>query len=299
MGGLQSNDVGQDEPLECPPIVTLGGVELQVAFAGNSFTFYNDLPHLVQHILLQHGTGGAWAVHVRACLRGGAGLVSLCIDGADMHLQKTRFQGGGGMAPTLQELLAVDGGPDVLVLQDHSQAPARERRLRQTLATLHDKYFPWLLACNKRPLIVLFETWGFLRNVNRSEEIGDFSAMTQRLSEGYAQIAAHAQAAGLKVVVAPVGRAFKLVHVRAPVLWPRLYQPDAYHPSPLGSFLAAAHISAAIARDPELAPKFPNGIHPGPSWPSGFSPPRNGKLPSVADLATVLDVAGPSQITLP
>merc|ERR1712008_619596 len=155
------------------------------------FTYYNDLPHLVQRFLLQHGAGGAFAVHVKACLRGGASLVSLCSDGADMALQRRHFAGGTGMVPMVQELLAADRELDVLVLQDRSDAPAKRQCLSRTLATLQDNYFPSLLARQKRPLIVLFQTWGSLRTVNRSGEIGDFSAMTQRVSEGYAQIAAH------------------------------------------------------------------------------------------------------------
>ena len=97
---------------------------LRVAFLGNSLTFFNDLPHLLQHILATTTTA-IDDVKVGCCLRGGQSLPSLLTKGADMGRAKLQI-GGRDMYATVEELLTAPGGWDYVVVNDHSQAPARD-----------------------------------------------------------------------------------------------------------------------------------------------------------------------------
>ena len=97
---------------------------LRIAFLGNSLTFFNDLPHLLQHILATTTTG-IDDVKVGCCLRGGQSLPSLLTKGADMGRAKLQI-GGRDMYATVEELLTAPGGWDYVVVNDHSQAPARD-----------------------------------------------------------------------------------------------------------------------------------------------------------------------------
>ena len=97
---------------------------LRIAFLGNSLTFFNDLPHLLQHILATTTTG-IDDVKVGCCLRGGQSLPSLLTKGADMGRAKLQI-GGRDMYATVEQLLTAPGGWDYVVVNDHSQAPARD-----------------------------------------------------------------------------------------------------------------------------------------------------------------------------
>ena len=263
---------------------------LRVAFIGNSLTYYNDLPHVVQSFLQHHrrfsnsGSAVAGDVVVGAVLRGGQSLPSLLKSGADTSESPGRAGaciGNRDMFDTVPALLAAPEGWDYIVFQDHTQAPARpdtqplhvssctpnEVSRGRSLACLTEHYAPLLLAAgrssgnsdqncraencpSKPPVMVCYETYGYRRPAKDSHEISsDFTAMNDRLAEGYALYAQALRSAGLRTLSVHVGAAFAQLRSKSVELWEHLYQDDNFHPTASGTFLIAAHLTQAIADD--------------------------------------------------
>jgi len=244
--------------------------KLRICFIGNSFTFYNDLPHMVQSLLLPSYPGG---VEIGACLRGGKSFKTLWEEGADMERAKACI-GDKDMYLTVKDMLAAPGGWDVVVLQDYSQGPARRRLRGESLRSLSGLYIPTLTAMAeqtcKSPVVLMFQSWGYRAPTKQSEEIGDFKVMTRKLAAGYFAYAALLEDAGFPTSIVPAGTAFEAVHDRNEDLWRTLYAPDHYHPSAKGSFLIACLVALTLARHPMLSRPQPPRIVP--SWPSGIRP---------------------------
>ena len=74
--------------------VTGRGSRMRVAWAGNSLTFWNDLPALLEEFA-DVDRGGPISLAVATCVRSGAGLASLSEDGCGQALS----QGPHGMKP--------------------------------------------------------------------------------------------------------------------------------------------------------------------------------------------------------
>ena len=74
--------------------VTGRGSGMRVAWAGNSLTFWNDLPALLEEFA-DVDRGGPSSLAVATCVRSGAGLASLSEDGCGQALS----QGPHGMKP--------------------------------------------------------------------------------------------------------------------------------------------------------------------------------------------------------
>lgn len=272
------------------PDVEPTGATLRIAFIGNSFIYFNDLPHLVKHLL--QGSIDNGSVEVGACLRGGASLVNLWQKGANM-VDEVHI-GGRDMYPTVKSLLLSPLGWDVVILQDYSQGPARPGARREAMHVLRNKYLPLLLDMKTgTPLVVMYQTWGYLRHAKNSEEIGDFDAMTERLLQGYLKYQALLEEGGVEVVAAAAGLAFQKAQRAVPNLWRQMYQPDDFHPRAVASFLNGAHIAAAVARSRRFAPRFPHGLRITPTWPAGVQLFRSDPMPNDADLAALLEAAGP------
>ena len=92
-----------------------GGDPLRVAFAGNSFIYYNDLPRVFEAFF------APGSVVTTSCLRGGTTLTSLCDLGNGMG---KKFATANGLLP--------DGGYDVGV-----STVASSRQPSKTKATHH------------------------------------------------------------------------------------------------------------------------------------------------------------------
>ena len=127
-----------------------GSPPRRVAFIGNSFTYYNDLPAVVARL-----AGPGMPLTLGSCLHGGVGLAEVVA------------RGQGEKAPrfahtykTVEQLLAEPW--DVVVLQDHSQS-LDERRAAKTRACL-PALSALLAACPGRPRVLLFSTWAYKDN---------------------------------------------------------------------------------------------------------------------------------------
>lgn len=186
---------------------------MRILFLGNSFTFFNDLPDTVGRLL---------NAEVGRNLRGGAYLYQH-IDPADELCAITRK-------------LLTEEKWDYVVLQDQSQGPiTNPEEFHQAVNTL----VPMIRAAGGKP--VLYETWAYEEGSDTLASTGmTFEAMQQGLTEGY-----RAAAQANDALIAPVGQAFATArHIS------QLYDAaDHYHPSAIGSQLAAETIAAVIRAD--------------------------------------------------
>jgi len=276
---------------------------LNIAFIGNSFTFYNDMPHMVEAILSKNVSAG---VRIGACLHGGTNFGSLWTKGADME-RASRCLGQKGMFPTVKELLEAPDGWDVLVLQDNSQSPAKSEARAEGLKSLEESYIPSISALAKRtgkkPLILLYSTWGYVApNLKtwREAQFGDCKTMSRMVSSGYYQYASLLEEKGFQTDTVKCGAAFETIYDRNEDLWKTLFQPDNFHPSPKASYLIASMFALTIANHfvfsgqlsragtLRITPQWPVGIVPaGPEMdPNDSTKQKNGDTP---DLCTPSD----------
>lgn len=213
--------------------------KIRVAFVGNSILYYNDCPRLLECMLLQ-----ICDVSQDSCLRGGATLKSMLEQGNGMQrkfasppakIKDGSFDIG---VPTVQSLLS-DNSWEFVVMNDHTQSPAREETKKRTLRVLREQYARMVGDA----MVVFIQTAAYRHPVKNSDDLGDFDEFTERLREGYSEYAN----ALPKAKVAPVGDAYQ--HVRrhhGNDLWEKLYARDDFHPSPHGTFLGASIIYCTI-----------------------------------------------------
>ncbi|MFK8038116.1 MAG: DUF4886 domain-containing protein [Crocinitomicaceae bacterium] len=194
--------------------VLLAQTTLKVAFLGNSYTFYNDLPSLVDSIANA--------------------------DGNDLiHDQNT--PGGYTLASHLtnaNSLNVIAGDTwDYVVLQEQSQLPSFP--YSQVIVDVYPKakiLCDSIRSANECAIPVFFNTWGRLNGDAQWDSINTFEKMNNRLFSAYNHMA-NANSG----IVSPVGYAFQIIYndVSAVVSHAALYNTDGSHPSIYGSYLAA------------------------------------------------------------
>lgn len=129
---------------------------------------------------------------------------------------------------------------------------------------------------------MFYSTWGHRGECvhkKYGEVLGDFKSMNKMTTEGYAILATKFSEAvvavkdKVKIVIAPVGRAFEIIYDQcvsggsstsgSPAADPtslfyRLYQPDNFHPSKLGTYMAACVFYAVLyGKDPRSLEWYP------------------------------------------
>ena len=201
---------------------------LRVLFVGNSFTFRNDLPELVQRlsgrrhrIVAVSFTAGGWQLRNFAANRE-----------LDRLLHEVRW--------------------DVVVLQEQSQIPSfdaeyRAREFEPYVRSLADK----IAGVGARPL--LFQTWGYRLGDRRNLPHDTFAGMQARLAWGYAEAARAARAS-----VAPAGAAWAAALSQRPQL--DLWVDDGKHPNRKGSYLAACVFYATLTTGNPIGNDFTDGL---------------------------------------
>ena len=206
---------------------------IQVAFIGNSILYYNDCPRLLQHMLEQRYQ----TVVQDSCLHGGQNFVSLMEKGNGMAKKfatpNARLPNGSYDigSPTVSQLLTSSW--DYIVMNDHTQAPAREKSRKASLKALKSTYRPLV----KDSTVIFIQTAAYRRPVKNSTDLGDFDDFTDLLRRGYDEYK--------KVLpnakVAPVGMAYQYIkHTFGNKMWEKLYAIDDFHPSPHGTLLEAS-----------------------------------------------------------
>lgn len=236
---------------------------IKVAFVGNSILFFNDCPRLVQQML---ETNFATVIQ-NSCLRGGASLVSLWKDGNGMH--KVYRHADGSFhddvgAPTVKALFEQDQW-NFVILNDQTQAPCRQSTKQATKKILEEQYAALLEASGACPIFLQTAAYRE-KGLEKSDDLGDFEEFSDRLQVGYREYAqfirtqSSSSTALLPCRVAPVGEAVRWLYRHDPALWQKVYAPDGFHFSPLGTWLEACVLYCTLIHEfpPDLDPAWWN-----------------------------------------
>lgn len=194
---------------------------VRILWIGNSFTFYNDVPQMVENMGKENGVN----ISTTRVLKGGEKLSG--------HLQN----------PELHKLLQ-KGGWDYVVLQEFSSTPAYSTKYvaenimpyAAEIDSLAKKYSP-------EAETVYYMTWGHKNGNTRQTDYpldDSYESMQERILTTYTDMAY--ENGGL---LAPVGVAWRNVRRNYPEI--ELYIEDNFHPSPEGSYLAASTLFSTMA----------------------------------------------------
>ena len=196
----------------------------KILFIGNSYTYVNDLPSMVQ----QMAESAGHRIEFQQVTSGGATFNQQCSSTGAMDRIR-------------------EGGWDIVVLQAQSQEPS----------------FPWSqftaetypYACqladavyqyNECPEVMFYMTWGRKngdsQNAPYFDSLATYEGMDNLLYERYMYMAHQNQAS-----VSPVGRVWRKIRSEHPEI--ELYQSDESHPSVIGSYAAACTFYTLIFRD--------------------------------------------------
>lgn len=218
------------------PFVLFGQVEKKVLFIGNSYTYVNNLPGLINEIAIDKGNQLIYETHTP----GGATLAQHAANSNVQYLLGTTEW-------------------DYVVLQEQSQYPSFPP---SQVAT---EVYPFAESlCNDirfnsscaEP--VFFMTWGRENGDSQNcafyPPICTYSGMQERLIESYTEMAQFNNA-----LLAPIGIAWQNIREEHPEL--NLYSSDGSHPSIYGSYLASCVFYSILFSDDPNTAYFPSGIN--------------------------------------
>jgi hypothetical protein len=210
--------------------------EIKVGFLGNSIQYFNDSPRLLEQMLQSRFKH----VQQNSCLRGGATLRSLWLEGNGMRSKFTSKGGKEDIGAASVKALLTSQQWDYVVINDYTQGPARTKSRHHSLAALEELYVPLLAQSNATP--VFLQTAAYRRPTKGSDDLGSVYEFTKSLEEGYksyATLLANLLPGDQEPIVAPVGQAYLHLHQTDRRLWERLFYVDDHHPSPHGTWLQA------------------------------------------------------------
>eukprot|EP01065_Artemidia_motanka_P037003 TRINITY_DN45132_c0_g1_i1.p1 TRINITY_DN45132_c0_g1~~TRINITY_DN45132_c0_g1_i1.p1 ORF type:complete len:279 (+),score=80.44 TRINITY_DN45132_c0_g1_i1:58-894(+) len=187
-----------------PLLPLVSAAPLRVAFIGNSYTFFNDLPSMLANL---SGAGGVDIEHEQVTPGG-----SSIFQHANQSLQM-----GRDTAAMLSKSW------DFVVLQDQSETPGGGKDTDDSLgpgvgrqlseAALKSFFAPRIASAGASA--VLYSTWGRRQGDAPNAACcgyGDFLSMNNLTTSGYGMYGDTLRGAGVSVLTAPCGRAFELVH---------------------------------------------------------------------------------------
>ena len=215
--------------------ISITAQEKNVLFLGNSYTYYNQLPQLLNNIATSLGD----SVYYDSNTPGGY-----------------TFQGHSTNATSLSKIAF--GNWDYVFLQEQSQIPSFPPSQVATdcypyASILVDS----ILSFNPCAEPVFFMTWG-RENGDQSNcanypPLCTYDGMQARLRESYLQMSIDNNC-----TVSPVGAAWKYVRDQYPSIG--LYTTDGSHPSIYGSYLAACVHYATIFRKTPVGSQYLSSI---------------------------------------
>ena len=179
----------------------------KILFVGNSFTFYFNMPLVVESMAKEKGI----EIDIYQSTAGGASL-------------KDHWDGNKNLS-TVEKIK--QGQFDTIILQDYSTNP-----LANTLESL--KYFNKFISLAKshNAKVIIYGTW-------------TYEAMKPKKYKGLDPVElALMPLINNEVVLAPVGTAFRLFQSEFPES--KIFTSDSKHPSPIGSYLAACVFLKAL-----------------------------------------------------
>jgi hypothetical protein len=185
----------------------------RILFIGNSYTFVNDLPHMVAAL----AKAGRHSAEVGMAAEGGWTLSD--------H---------AGSPQTLSTLQSSKW--DVVILQEQSQLPALEPYRTASMYPAARLLARRIRAGGAAPLFFL--TWAH-RDGWPEQNLNGYEPMQLQITQGYVGIG---QELGMRI--APVGEAWRVARRQHPRL--ALWQADGSHPNQPGTYLAACVFYATI-----------------------------------------------------
>ena len=198
---------------------------LRLLFIGNSYTYYNDLPDMVYQIAKSQKK----KLSVRSITKGGERLSG--------HLKNEK----------LRKMLTHEKW-DYVVLQEQSSSPAHPTQsVIENIYPAAKSLDSLIHVGSPDATTIYYMTWGHkngsVHKIDNYPLAYTYDGMQERIKTTYLEMTY--QNGG---VCAPVGMAWQ--RVRRERADYRLYHQDMYHPSPLGSYLAANVIYATIFVQP-------------------------------------------------
>lgn len=193
---------------------------VKILWIGNSYTYFNDVPAMVQNIGALNGV----SVSPTRILKGGERLKG--------HLQN----------PQLHEQIK-KGGWDFVVIQENSSLPAYSTKfVAEEVKPYAAEIDSLVKAYTPEATTVYYMTWGHRNgNIRQTDYPLDdnYEDMQARLVTSYTEMAFENNG-----LLAPVGRAWREIRRNHPEI--DLYTEDNFHPSLAGSYLVANTIFATI-----------------------------------------------------
>lgn len=210
---------------------------VRILWIGNSFTFYNDVPQMVEDM----GRINGLPVSTTRILKGGE-----------------QFSGHLGN-PDLHKALQ-KGGWDYVVMQEFSSTPAYSTKyVAENIMPYAARIDSLAKAYSPDVETIYYMTWGHKNGNTRQTDYpldDTYELMQERLITSYTDMAYEN---GGKV--APVGVAWRNVRRNYPGI--ELYIEDDFHPSLAGSYLAANTLFATMTEGeyiPLILPELPEEI---------------------------------------
>lgn len=193
--------------------------EIRVLFLGNSYTYVNDLPKIIEDIATNENK-----VFKHASVTPGGCTLFQHVE-SQTSLSKIR-----------------QGNWDFVILQEQSQLPVIDYYRHNTLKPSYKALYDSIMLYNPNAKVVGYMTWGrryggqqcvnFGEGLYCSADFVDFNHMQDTLTAAYCE-----NAYATNSYVAPVGEAWKAALATDPSLV--LHSNDNSHPSYDGSYLAA------------------------------------------------------------
>jgi hypothetical protein len=216
--------------------VSVRATTRKVLFIGNSYTYTNSMPDILQAI---------------AAARGDTLIYSMSAPGGYTFAQHCTY------APTLALINSQQW--DVVVLQEQSQLPSFPPAEVDTEVYPYARTLDSLIKVNDTCTQTMFlMTWGHANgdpmNCGFYPVICTYAGAQSRLYESYMEMAQNNNA-----LVAPVGSAFKvMMDSFASSIW--LYQADSSHPVTTGSYLEACVLYNSIFHKPTRGCSYVSGL---------------------------------------
>ncbi|ASS49778.1 MAG: hypothetical protein A3D31_09375 [Candidatus Fluviicola riflensis] len=194
--------------------------QLNVIFIGNSYTHYNNMPKIFEHLAESKGK------NVYAD--------SIAVSGSTLKEHTDR-------PSTFKKIKSRKW--DVVIIQGFSRELAQDSA---TIATTTIPYARILIDSIERynpcASIYFYMTWGYADGYALDERNDTYEKMQENVKRGYFQLSRV-----FKFPIAPVGMVWQQVRELHPEI--NLYVPDKEHPNPSGSFIAACTFYAAIFKE--------------------------------------------------
>ena len=205
---------------------------MKILFIGNSYTFFNDMPNLLEALAKENGK----ELYVDSVTKGGRRLYENLKEG-DENGEKIKS-------------LIKENDYDALILQEQSFLAIVD--YESFLGGIRD-----LVALVKAKRNILYATWGRKTGSEKLTELGLTSEeMTNKLTEAYISAA---KSVGAEI--SHVGKTFLKISKELPNL--DIYKPDLSHPSYLGSVVAAiCHYRTLFGEMPKSIECFELGSAP-------------------------------------